>query len=85
MGSVVSNLLVAKRDITPMFESWLDHINVFLHTHAEWMSRLAFLFRLKVNLLTLLASYFLFRLYREQHTKRSIKKKLPTSSGHFLA
>lgn len=49
-----------------MIEQWFDQINLFLHTHPYWMSKLAFLFRLKCGLLTLLAGYFLFLIYREK-------------------
>ena len=50
----------------PMIERWFDHINHFLHTHPDWMAHLAFLFRLKCGLLTLLALYFVYLVYREQ-------------------
>lgn len=66
-----------------MLEQWLDHVNLFLHAHPYWMAKLAFLFRLKCGLLTLLAGYFLFLLYREQSTKRADERgKAP---ARFLA
>jgi hypothetical protein len=66
-----------------MFEQWFDHINLFLHTHPYWMAKLAFLFRLKCGLLTLLASYFLFLMYREQAAKPVPEKD--KASREFLA
>lgn len=69
-----------------MLEQWFDQINLFLHTHPYWMAKLAFLFRLKCGLLTLLAGYFLFLIYREQAVKRAgeaeEKEKAP---ARFLA
>lgn len=49
-----------------MIENWFDHINLFLHTHPHWMAYLAFLFRVKCGLLTLIALYFIYLVYKPE-------------------
>lgn len=49
-----------------MIENWFDHINTFLHAHPHVMAQLAFLFRLKCGLLTLLALYFVYLAYKPE-------------------
>ncbi|CAL1240291.1 hypothetical protein [Candidatus Methylocalor cossyra] len=69
-----------------MFETWFAHANTYLHTHPDALAQLAFLFRLKCGLLTLLAGYFVYLVYRERppvKTKAAaVEDKAP---GEFLA
>lgn len=58
-----------------MLESWFEHINTLLHTHPHLLAQLAFLWRVKCSLLTLLMAYFLYLIYREDARKAREKRK----------
>jgi hypothetical protein len=66
-----------------MFENWFDQINGFLHTHPHWLAQLAFLFRLKLWLLTLLMGYFLYLIHKDQ--AKPVPTKKERTRTHFVA
>lgn len=60
-----------------MIESWFEHINAFLLSHPHAMAQLAFLFRLKCALLTILALYFVYRAYKPEAKPKDEKPSEP--------
>lgn len=68
-----------------MIENWFDHINAFLHTHPHAMAQLAFLFRLKCGLLTLIALYFVYLAYKSEPKPKPKTKPEETPADVFVA
>jgi hypothetical protein len=68
-----------------MFENWFDQINFFLHTHPDMLAQLAFLFRVKCWLLTLLMGYFLYLIYKDQKDQAKSRSGKAKASARFEA
>jgi hypothetical protein len=60
-----------------MFHNWFDQINGFLFAHPHWLHHLAFLFRLKIGLLTVLVFYFLYLIYKDKGLSKPVKTAKP--------